>query len=235
MYHDEQTYRLKKMSEIKEQLLPNPFDHLAEINLTDDHHKSNDLEGIQRETIEENSDEPNFPFFYPLVYHNIHHQIQPVYSSVVSMAYYTALSFTFSLILQFITSFFAKNISSITPQSVIFLALVQIFILPVLLFYAQYFPLYNSFRDQKRNKSFLWVQGFTIAIFALELLGIPSTGSVGIIYLFLIKKPQNCSISPTINIVLGVVLLVWHFADLLCEIVIFFKIKSLLRSVQQIP
>ena len=218
------------MTDIQNQLLPNPFDHVEEITATDDI-RLTDMEKIKREIINENeetSNEPNFPFFYPIVYHNISNDIPPFYSKIVSMAYLVSISFTFSLIVQFLGTFFSKNIKNTSYGSSIVASLVQIIILPILLFYLQYFPFYKSIKYQKRSSSTLKVQLFVIFIFLLEFIGIPSTGSIGIVYLF--SRNEKTSI---ICSFFGYTLTFWHLVDLLCEIILFFRMKPLFVAIQQ--
>ena len=205
-----------------ESSLPNPFDNN---NILLQHAEADisigDTETLQREK-EIDTDKPNFPFFFPVVHHNIDHDISPFYTQLIKTAYYTALSFSISLIFQFIGSFFNSNTNK---WATIFLAFVQMIALPMLLFHVQYFPLYNVIKVQEKDFCLPRAQLLIIFIFLLVLIGIPSSGAIGI--------ASTIMADTGVETFFGVVLSLWHGIDFLCELYLYAKMKPILTQIHE--
>ena len=205
--------------------LPNPFAQASQsLNLID----SPDLEGLEREMGNEQEKPPNFPSFYPLVYHSISTEIPHNYSFVVKFAYSSAWFFTFYCIFQFIFTIFAAGVKHfrLSPARDIFLALAIVLILPVLLFYLQYYPFYCSLRDeQPQSKGLVAVQIYVIFILLIILIGIPGTGCIGIWWTIIMKKNRHWFLT-----ILGVALCIWDALNIIAQICLLFMMKPLLQN-----
>lgn len=206
------------MSDMEAGLLPNPFDTAKNVSSV---HDSTDLEGLVREFDSGqtgNEQPPNFPPFYPLVYHNIGQEIPQKYVYIVRINLITAYSFTASMIFNFLGSFFSTQMESPYFSSAfreIFLAFINLIILPISLFYVQYYPFYKAVRDEGQNRAIVPVQIMVIIIFGLLLIGFPGTGNAGIIY-----ATEAFNYGGYGTKFFSVVMVIWHFVDFVGEIAV---------------
>ena len=167
---------------------------------------------------------PNFPPFLPMVYHSIGLEIPHKYSFIIRMCYYCALSFSYVLIFSFFAQLFSNQIDNllIIRWRELILSFFILLVCPASLFYGQYFPLYHAIRDEKPNISLIPFQFFTILFFFFIFLGIPGSGSIGIWYFVICH--QSGSIFTEI---LSFIITVWHFFNLVAEVIILFMIAPL--------
>ena len=210
----------------------NPFD--SSVVVSGESLDSNSLENISREADanqRENSSVPNFPPFYPLIYHNIRFEIPPKRLFIVRLNFFTAISIIISLAFSFIGSLFSFLFDSCNELTCfhvgkeIFLSFVNCIVWTAILFYNQYYPFYTSMRDETSNNSLIIVQLFTIFILLVFLIGIPGTGFIGVVYLY-----ASFESGTVVNRFFGFVLSFWHFINLLLEIVIFFLMRPHLKT-----
>ena len=81
-------------------LLPNPFDMSIDPVVFNSDLVNEDISAHISE-IKQNRN-PNFPFFFPIVYHNIAHDIPKRYSYAVKFCLFSFFSFFFNMLLMFI-------------------------------------------------------------------------------------------------------------------------------------
>jgi hypothetical protein len=207
-----------------EEPLPNPFDPTQNSSLV----YCGVLNGIAEE-IEDGpkTEKPNFPFFFPLVYHSINLEIQQRYSFAVRMCYSTAISFTICLIFNFFFSFFTTKIydgkTSILQDLTMSLGL--LIFGASLLFYVQYYSVYTTFRDGKPINKILRIQAFVIVAFAFLFLGFRGTGFCGIFYVI-----AAFNFGSVINKMCGLIITVWHVINFIFEIIFLTTIDSFSTS-----
>lgn len=224
------------MDEVQEKTpLPNPFD----LN-TKGHSTSSEpqiLDGIIHELNHEARDNlqtPNFPYFYPLVYHNINLEISQKRSFLARTAYFFTRSTSLSLLLQFISSFFSYQIdvegslSGFHVIKEIFLSLFILFIGTSLIYYVQYYSFYCSIRDETPNSTALPMQVYTIITLSVLVLGIPGTGTIGLIYTYLAFQKGKWLIQ-----FLSVVVTIWQSLNLIGEIIVYFLIRPVFKPVEE--
>lgn len=206
-----------------EEPLPNPFDPAQNGALV----SSDVLSGITEE-IEDGPkiEKPNFPFFWPIVYHSINLEIQQRYSFIVRMCYCGAVSFTWSLFLNFFASFFTEKINdgkTSTLQDFI-LSLSALIFFPSVLFYIQYFPVYISFREGKNFNKISTIQNFVIVAMILLCAGFRGTGIIGISYV--IDAFKNGSVW---NRILGLTFTIWHVVNIFLELIFKFTLMDIIE------
>lgn len=167
------------------------------------------------------SQTPNFPLFFPIVYHSIGIEIPQKYSFITRMCYCVALSFSYVLLFSFFMQMFSKNIESylIIPWRELILSSFILMVCPAALFYSQYFPLYYSIRDQKPNPSLIPFQFCIIFFMIFFAAGIPGSGVIGLGYAIICYNQSNI-----IQQVISLIITGWHFLNLIFEIIIFFLI-----------
>lgn len=213
----------------------NPFD--SSVVVGGENLESSSLENISRESEKNQSEDssiPNFPSFYPLFYHNIGFEIPPKRMFVVKLNFFTAISISLSLAFSFIGALFSflfnfcQGLTCFHPGKEIFLSIINCIVYTSLLFYNQYYPFYISMRDETSNNSLIIVQLFTIFIILVNFIGIPGTGSIGVIYLY-----ASFESGTIVNQFFAFVLSFWHFANFLLEIVLFFLMRPLFKTSRQ--
>ncbi|KAK8896460.1 hypothetical protein M9Y10_014360 [Tritrichomonas musculus] len=167
---------------------------------------------------------PNFPPFFPIVYHSIGLEIPNKYSFIIRMCYYCALSFSYVLIFSFFAQMFSDEIDSllIIRWRELILSFFILLICPISLFYGQYFPLYYAIRDEKQNFSLIPFQFFTIFFFFFFFIGIPGSGTIGIWYFIICSRYGS-----VITKIISMIVTIWHFLNLMIEVIILFMIAPL--------
>jgi hypothetical protein len=170
---------------------------------------------------------PNFPFFFPLIYHNIDAEIPSVQVKTVKLMFYGATSFAFNLFFCFLTSFFSANLQS-EPALTSFhfskefvMSLFFFLVFSPLIFYVQYFPFYDSARGNSVSKSARIIQLFVMGIICVFLLGIPGTGMVGILYAVAAFRSDS-----SISRFLASIATVWHGVNAGVEFVVFAHLRT---------
>ncbi|EAY19327.1 hypothetical protein TVAG_452410 [Trichomonas vaginalis G3] len=199
--------------------LPNPFDPSS--------YKIDDeiLVGMTHE-LEKQPEEnkPNFPSFWPLVYHNINTEIQQGFSFLVRMTYFTAVSITYCFfwtLLGSIFNFQIKDNKSSLGQDII-MSLSYCVIFPAALFYIQYYPLYVNLRDGKSIGGCILAQLFVVFFAGVTFTGFRGTGFIGIQYT--LSAFANGSL---INRIVGVVITVWEIFNFILEIIILIHMNEI--------
>lgn len=206
--------------------LPNPFDMTS----TDGHL----LEGLERElehtAPEEGDRSPNFPVFYPLVYHNIRVEISPRLSGSVKLMYWLTLSFSMCLLTSFVASLFSGGMSSCDTSmngfswgKELFMSLFHLLVFPAVMWFAQYWPYYKATKADDLYIAAETVQIFAIGIVGVFMLGIPGTGMVGFLYMVSAFKNGNA-----LNRLFSLVITLWHGSTFIGEIFLY----GLLRTPQ---
>ena len=141
-------------------LLPNPFDTKI--------HPMIPNEGILQEKTEYSTDKKkNFPFFFPVFYHNISLEIPQNSSSGVRFCLFSFYSFVLYLLCSLITNIFSGKIDSyiIIQWREILLDSVMLILLPIILMYCQYYPIYCSAKDNAKNQKLIHLQFVVIFCF----------------------------------------------------------------------
>lgn len=210
----------------------NPFD--SAINVSGEGLEPSSLENLSRESEKsqnENESNPNFPSFYPLFYHNISFEIPPKRMFTVKLNFFTAISITLSLLFSFVGSLFSflittcKELTCFNVGKEIFLSFVNCVLGTTLLFYNQYYPFYVSMRNETSNNALIIVQVVVIFVLLINFIGIPGTGSIGIVYLY-----ASFESGTVVNQFFGFVATLWHLVNLLLEIAVFFLMRPLFKT-----
>ncbi|KAF7778679.1 hypothetical protein Agabi119p4_3024 [Agaricus bisporus var. burnettii] len=181
----------------------NPFasSHSLDINPFDDPPKqpssSARLEDIQRREAELERRETelhqkaehirkhgrnNWPFFYPLIFHSIQDEIPEPSRFLITRLYHLWLVLLLTLILNFVAClfvFFADN----SQGSDLGASIGYVFIISVTSFLLWYRPIYNGYMKEQALYYYLYFffGGFHLLFSAYMIIGIPSTGSAGLI------------------------------------------------------
>lgn len=160
---------------------------------------------------------PNFPPCMPIVYHSVGLEIPQKYSYIVRFALIGVKSFFWTALCSVIAQVFSDRIKSvyIFRWREIILSVFVLLICPIALLYGQYFPLYRSIRDERRDRSLIPFQMFTIFVMLFMLLGIPGTGVVGVGYTVVAFQCGDL-----VNKIFGVVLSVWHLVNVAIQVVL---------------
>ena len=196
-------------------LLPNPFDSKIDPMVP---HESLIHEDT---TCQQTNQKPNFPFFFPIIYHNIKNDIPQKYSNAVRFGYYGFCSFSLNLLISFLSQCFSGFIQSylIVPWREIIMSLFTLLIAPLTLFYCQYYPIYISARDNERNTALVPIQFFVIFILFFLFIGVPGTGVIGIGYTIISFKYGGL-----VNKILSFVSTTWGFVNIVLQVKILFLI-----------
>ena len=206
---------------MNEETLPNPFDPAQNSALID----GDVLSGIAAE-IEGGpaKEKPNFPVFFPLVFHSINLEIQQSYSFAVRMCYFAACSFVWSMFFNFLCSFFTEQIkdgkTSIFQDC--FLSLLFFIFYSCALFYIQYYPLYCAFRDKKSLHNIIITQYFVVIAFLFLFAGFRGTGIMGIGYIC-----ASFEYGSRLTSIIGIIFIIWHFINCVLQIVLFFTLQTI--------
>ena len=205
--------------------LPNPFAQATQSSLLAE---STDLEGLERELRNDQEKEPNFPSFYPIVYHSISAEIPRNFAFIIKFAYFSACFFTLYCVFQFLVILFSFTIKTelFAPWRDIVLGLCTLLILPALLFYAQYYPFYCAVRDERTQKTHLvLVQTYVVFILILILIGFPGTGTVGIWWTIIVKDTGSWFFS-----LLGSILCIWNIISIIFQFYLLISMRPMLEN-----
>ena len=176
------------MSENETISLPNPF---AQATQSSPLNESADLEGLERELQNDQEKQPNFPSFYPIVYHSISAEIPRNFTFIMKFTYWSDCFFSLYCVFQFLVILFSFTIKSelFSPWRDIILSFCALLILPALLFYAQYYPFYCAVRDEMTQKSHLvLVQTYVVFILFIILTMAETISSArAILYIYRAK------------------------------------------------
>ena len=206
---------------MNEEPLPNPFDPSQNSTLVD----GNVLSGIAAE-IEggPKKEKPNFPSFFPLVYHSINLEIQQSYSFAVRMCHFADSSFVWSMFFNCICSFFTEkikdNLTSIFQD--FYLSFLSFVFFSATLFYVQYYPVYRTFRDKRNLKRIILTQVIVLFAFFFMFAGFRGTGIMGIVYI--VAAFQH---GTKLNCVIGFIFTIWHLINFILQIIVFFTFRSI--------
>ena len=206
--------------------LPNPFDIIHK-------NDSPDMELISREVDETNDKNLlNLPPFFSILYHNISLEIPQKFTLIVNLTFYSTYSIYLSLIINFIGSFFSNNINHSTFSSLgreIVLSFFNLIFFSFFLFVFQYYPIYLSIKDEKYLKTVIPVQILTIFLLIIFFLGFLNTGIIGYNYWII-----SIECGQTINLVFSFILTLWHFLNLILEIIILILIYPIFKNQNRI-
>ena len=203
--------------------LPNPFDNTPDFTNQNDRILLDNINESMPLT-DTSSKKPNFPSFYPIVYHSIGLEIPQKYSFITRLCYNGMRSFTMALALSVIAEFFSGSIDSlmIVMWREIVLSLFIFFICPAALCYGQYYPLYCAIRDEKPNPTLTPFQFFTIFVFFFLLIGIPGTGIIGIGYLIVSFRCGSL-----VNKIFSIIITIWHLFNFIIQFMLLFLITPI--------
>lgn len=122
----------------------------------------------------------NWPFFYPLVYHDIASEIPPDSQGTMTHIYYLWLLFAATLVWNLVTVFLARFVS-VVPDTSFIGAIVYVVVLIPLSFMLWYRPVYNGI--MKEHSLFYYVYfvfcGFHLLFSLYAVIGAPSTSCAG--------------------------------------------------------
>lgn len=129
---------------------------------------------------------PNFPPFYPIYYMDIQVEIPEANRNNVRLLFQSWLAYAGVLVINFVTSILilASKPSNLTSTTSNFgTALSYMIVMPILAFLFWYRPIYNAFMKERAYFYFIFFlfNGFHILFVAYLTVGIPGTGSCGII------------------------------------------------------
>ena len=204
-----------------EEPLPNPFDPSQNQTLVD----GNVLSGIAAE-IEGGPvrEKPNFPSFFPLVYHSINLEIQQSYSFAVRMCHFADCSFVWSMFFNCICSFFTEKIKDnlTTIFQDFYLSFLYFVFYSAALFTVQYYPVYRTFRDKKSLKRVILTQIIVLAAFLFLFPGFRGTGIMGVLYIV-----AAFQYGTKLNCIVGFIFIIWHLINFILQMIIFFTFRSI--------
>ncbi|PWZ00169.1 scamp-domain-containing protein [Testicularia cyperi] len=144
----------------------------------------------------------NWPFFYPLIYHDIEAEIPPDNQLIVQHLYKLWLLLVLSLIVNMIACIFLLLQGAYDGGKDMISGVVYLPVITVASFVLWYRPIYNGL--MKNNALFFYIYfifcGFHIAFSLYMVIGIPSTGSAG-----LINTIQSYSEGKLVAAILGTV------------------------------
>lgn len=171
--------------------------------------------------------EKNFPFFFPIIYHNITMEIPQNSSSSVRFCLFSFYSFTLYLVFNFMSNLFSGNINSylIIRWREILLDSIILVLFPIVLFYCQYYPFYCSAKDNAKNPKLIHMQFVVIFCFFLFFVGIPGTGLIGLGYAFVAFR-----YGAFINKILSFVMTTWGIVNVAFQVKVLFDISPIVTS-----
>lgn len=199
--------------------LPNPFDPAN--NIIDNDilvGVTNEIENPQTEN------HPNFPSFWPLVYHNINIEIQQRYSFLVRMCYFAALSITYCCFWSVVASFFSYSIKdnkSSMSQDII-TSITMCVIIPIVIFYMEYYKLYVALRDGTSLHGNVLINLFVVFITGAMICGFRGSGFIGIQYTMLAFKYGS-----VINRIFGLFITIWEIFNFVLQLILLFQINEI--------
>ncbi|KDN52575.1 scamp-domain-containing protein [Tilletiaria anomala UBC 951] len=125
----------------------------------------------------------NWPFFYPLIYHDIDVEIPPESQQVVRHLYLLWMLWSASLCINMLACIFLLVSGARDGARDMISSIVYFPILTTLAFLLWYRPAYNAFNTENSLWYYVYFlfMGFHLAYSAYSLIGIPSTGCAGII------------------------------------------------------
>jgi hypothetical protein len=167
---------------------------------------------------------PNFPSFFPLVYHNINQEIPQKYSNLVRLSLAAAKSFFYSTFCTVLAQFFSDQIDSdlIFRWREMVLSTFVLLLCPLSLLYGQYWPLYRSIRDETIGRSLVPFQVVCVFVMAFVLAGVPGSGMIGVGYAIVAFRSGE-----TVNKVAATVLTFWQFANTILQLIVLFLVLPL--------
>lgn len=203
--------------------LPNPFDTAA---ILAENENGLLLEGLDREVEQSNNDHtPNFPFFYPVIYHSINLEISQKRSFIVRTAYLTANSIMYSLAFSILISLLYISPRGAKLFQNTILASFNCIFGSIILFYCQYFPFYYAFKDEQPNKTSIPTQIGLLTILFISLLGFPNTGSYGMFTTYDAFKSDKSFAK-----FFGVIITIWKLMNFVLEFIIFILMRPLFNT-----
>ena len=207
-----------------ENTLPNPFDLSGRLII-----EQNQLENLDKETENEyDTHQPNFPSCFPKFYHNISEEIQEKHQNIVSTAFYTNCSIACNLCFSILFSFTCFSIQEfpVSPYQHVFMSIFNFIIFVPSIFYTFYIPFYGTFKDCISNTSIIWVHFFFVLVLLIFSIGPIGTGISGLMYCKLLLSQSKGFFSNA----LAVILICWHFADLIAGGILFIITRPLINS-----
>ncbi|CEH17618.1 Secretory carrier membrane protein [Ceraceosorus bombacis] len=122
----------------------------------------------------------NWPFFFPLIYHDISSEIPPASQQVVTHLYWLWLLLLATLIVNVVACVFLIGRGADGIKDIITSA-IYLPVIGVLSFLTWYRPIYNGFMKEHSIFYYLYfVCGFHLVFSLYLVLGIPATGSAGL-------------------------------------------------------
>lgn len=209
--------------------LPNPFE--APQKLSDFNEAHPLIESISEAIAKgEPAKEPNFPSFFPVVYHNLN-EIPKRYTGVLSLCLFGCKSFFWVLLTTVFAQIFSNRINSVLifRWREMILSVFMLIICPLALLYAQYYPLYVSIRDEKMKHSLVPFQFFTIFVMVFMGLGLPGSGMIGLWYT-IITFHEGAGV----NQLFSTLITLWHLANVVIQIIIVVLISPFMSAPRRV-
>ncbi|CAD6884191.1 unnamed protein product [Tilletia controversa] len=124
----------------------------------------------------------NWPPFYPMLYHDIDAEIPPDSRPLVAMVYKLWLLLALSLIINLVATVFLLVGGASDGGKDMISGIVYLPVIGAASFMLWYRPLYNAYMKESSVFYYMYfVGGFHLAYSAYMVLGIPATGSAGLI------------------------------------------------------
>ncbi|KAE8259506.1 hypothetical protein A4X13_0g972 [Tilletia indica] len=124
----------------------------------------------------------NFPPFYPMLYHDIDAEIPPDSRPLVATVFKLWLLLVLSLIVNLVATVFLLVQSAPDGGKDMISGIVYLPVITAASFMLWYRPMYNAYMKESSVFYYMYfVGGFHIAYSAYMVLGIPATGSAGLI------------------------------------------------------
>jgi len=147
-----------------------------------------DLERRERELSEraeqlKHHGKNNWPFFFPLIYHDISVEIPEASRPLITRLYQLWLVLLGTLILNMIACIFILIAGSLDGGRDVGASIGYLFIIPLTSFLLWYRPIYNGYMKEQALYYYFYFFfcGFHLLFSVYMIIGVPSTGSAGLI------------------------------------------------------
>jgi len=125
----------------------------------------------------------NWPFFFPLIYHSIPDEIPEQYQPLISRLYQLWLILLITLIINLVACIFVLTSGSSDGAKDLGSSITYLPVIGILSFLLWYRPIYNAYMKEQSLYYYLYFFfcGWHLLFSVYMILGIPSTGSAGLI------------------------------------------------------
>ncbi|KAF9454542.1 scamp-domain-containing protein [Macrolepiota fuliginosa MF-IS2] len=125
----------------------------------------------------------NWPFFFPLIYHSIQDEIPEASRPLITRLYQLWLVLLATLIINMVACFLVFFTDTSGGGSDLGASIGYVFLISITSFLLWYRPIYNGYMKEQALYYYLYFffGGFHLLFSAYMIIGVPSTGSAGLI------------------------------------------------------